>query len=167
MSEKWRPIPGWDEFYEVSGLGRVRTIERRAWCPRGAGFWRTVPAKVLKPLPARGYYRVALCRDGRREWRLVHHLVLLAFVGPRPDGLEACHYDDDPANNNLGNLRWDTRSANHLDRTRNGGNPNALKTHCPQGHTLADAYINPNGSRKCRPCAIARAVAYKQKRKAA
>ena len=163
MTEEWRAIPGWEGAYEVSDRGRVRSVERRTWCPRGKGFWRKVPAKILSPAVSRGYLRVTLQRSGRVESQAVHRLVLLAFVGPCPPGLEACHYDDDPANNALSNLRWDTRKANHADRTRNGGSPNALKTHCPQGHSLADAYINPNGSRKCRPCAIRRAVERKQR----
>jgi len=50
----------------------------------------------------------------------VHRLVLLAFVGAPPKGMEACHYDGDPQNNNLSNLRWDTAKENWVDRKRHG-----------------------------------------------
>lgn len=50
----------------------------------------------------------------------VHRLVLLAFVGPCPDGLQACHNDGDRENNRPDNLRWDTPSSNYADRDRHG-----------------------------------------------
>jgi hypothetical protein len=82
-------------------------------------------------------------------------LVLEAFVGPCPDGLEACHWDDDPTNNRLSNLRWDTSIANKRDMARNGGgNQNAHKTHCIRGHeyTPANTYRKRGGGRECRVC---------------
>jgi hypothetical protein len=51
---------------------------------------------------------------------LVHRLVLSAFAGPCPEGMEACHYNGNPADNRLCNLRWDTRKANHADKVRHG-----------------------------------------------
>ncbi len=63
----------------------------------------------LKNPMARGY-----CR------RYVHRLVLEAFVGPCPPGMQCCHYDGDKSNNAATNLRWDTRRANMLDLTRHG-----------------------------------------------
>jgi hypothetical protein len=64
-----------------------------------------------------GHLRVALGHSARRY---VHHLVLEAFVGPCPDGLEGCHEDGDPTNNHHTNLRWGTRKSNMEDRTRHG-----------------------------------------------
>lgn len=57
---------------------------------------------------------------GRKNNALVHHLVLKAFVGPQPLGLECCHRDGDPANNEDTNLRWDTRQSNVHDMWRHG-----------------------------------------------
>jgi hypothetical protein len=51
---------------------------------------------------------------------MVHVLVLEAFVGPRPEGMEGCHGDGNPANNNVQNLRWDTPQNNWKDRKRHG-----------------------------------------------
>ncbi len=78
----------------------------------------------LKALPdGDGYLRVNLFVDGKRQPRKVHHLVLEAFVGSRPAGLEGRHDDGNPANGTLGNLRWDTPSANQRDRRRHGTSP--------------------------------------------
>ena len=104
MTEEWRPVPGYPR-YEVSSLGRVR----------GRNGLKT-PTKEKS-----GYWRVGLCRGGHRLSFLVHRLVLAAFVGPCPAGLESCHEDDDPNNNRLSNLRWDTPRANAADRDTNGG----------------------------------------------
>jgi hypothetical protein len=74
---------------------------------------------VLKPAPKpSGHLSVVLGRDGGT--RDVHRIVLDAFVGPRPDGMECRHLDDDPTNNALSNLVWGTRSENQLDAVRNG-----------------------------------------------
>lgn len=60
---------------------------------------------------------VTLCKEGKVYGpRAVHLYVLETFVGPRPEGMQACHGDGDPANNRLSNLRWDTCSNNNLDK---------------------------------------------------
>ena len=81
-------------------------------------------------------------------------LVLEAFVGPRPDGHECCHYDDDPMNNHLSNLRWDTRSANSFDAIRNGRHSTASKTRCKRQHDLTpdNVWVSKDGRRFCRAC---------------
>jgi hypothetical protein len=56
--------------------------------------------------------------DRRKLW--VHHAVLLAHVGPRPDGQECRHLDDNPRHNHAANLAWGTRAENMRDRARNG-----------------------------------------------
>lgn len=64
---------------------------------------------------------VQLCRDGRHIRRFVHRIVLEAFVGPCPPGMECCHFPDrDTTNNALANLRWDTRKANCSDKVKHG-----------------------------------------------
>jgi NUMOD4 motif/HNH endonuclease len=114
--ERWLPIRGW-ERYEVSDLGRVRSL-RHKWGPR------LVPL-VLKPkFAARdGYPRVTLyCGSPRTPvTRLVHHLVLQAFAGPCPDGMEARHGPGGRQDARLVNLCWGTHSDNvGADRVRDG-----------------------------------------------
>lgn len=77
--------------------------------------------KTLVPMPdGDGYLSVGLFRHGKCARRKVHLLVLEAFVGPRPDGMEGCHGDGDVSNCWLENLRWDTKEANQADRLRHG-----------------------------------------------
>lgn len=117
MTEQWRDVAEWEGKYEVSNLGRIRSLDRVVkgrWGPtRYAG-------RTLKPGWGSGYALVTLAETGRgrREQRYVHDMVLRAFVGPKPLGLEVCHNDGNAGNNRRDNLRYDTRSANGLDRSR-------------------------------------------------
>lgn len=63
---------------------------------------------------------VNLRRDGKPRPFAVHALVLEAFVGPRPEGMECRHLDGDPTNNALANLAWGTRAENIADKRRHG-----------------------------------------------
>lgn len=116
LDEQWRPIAELDGMYEVSDLGRVRRIDRLD----NAG--RHLPGRLLAQHLAGGYLAVRVFPE-RRDFmvrRLVHRLVLEAFVGPCPAGMEGCHNDGDVNNNRLSNLRWDTRGANAEDRRMHG-----------------------------------------------
>lgn len=81
--------------------------------------WIFVPP-ILHTAWCKGYPSVTLTENTRRAHTKVHTLVLTAFVGPRPDGMEACHLDGTRTNNNLSNLRWDTRKGNARDSIRHG-----------------------------------------------
>jgi len=123
MPERWRAIPDFPG-YEVSDHGRVRSYLKNRKLQGGpTGFEWIVckkPQRILKQ-NMRGQYPYVVLRDGPRNWTVkVHTLVLIAFVGPRPDGLMCCHNDGDPTNNHLDNLRWDTGSANMQDMIRHG-----------------------------------------------
>jgi len=126
--EAWKDVPGYVGLYQVSNEGRVRSLVRLLPSAVEAGERRE--KKVLKLLPNRqGRLRVFLSRNGEQEWHQVHRLVLEAFVGPCPEGLEACHFPDrNPENNRLENLRWDTREANRDDQRKHGtiGKPQKL-----------------------------------------
>ncbi len=64
--------------------------------------------------------RVNLYRGGKMVKLYVHHVIIRAFLGNRPDGKECCHNDGNPANNRLDNLRWDTRESNMADKVLHG-----------------------------------------------
>ena len=168
MSETWRAVVGWEGLYSVSDMGRVRSEARTVWVNRGAGHPSQRGARILKPAISRGYQRVVLQLDGQTQNVAVHRLVLSTFVGPCPPGMEACHANDVRDDNRLSNLRWDTKAANCADRTRNGGSPNARKTHRPKGHPYSpENTYQDGGSRKCRTCRIRQAVALKQRKRQA
>lgn len=137
--ERWLPVVGYEGLYEVSDHGRVRSLDRFIPSPRGKSGKRRHKGRILAATvsPATGYRTVTLAdaAGGRKlYYALVHRLVLEAFVGPCPDGMECCHKDLDRSNEALSNLRWDTRSANTLDAVNHKTNANARRTHCPRGH---------------------------------
>lgn len=66
------------------------------------------------------YYRIGLSHGKVKRMFMVHRLVLEAFVGPCPEGMEACHWDNNGLNCKLSNLRWDTPVNNQRDRIRHG-----------------------------------------------
>lgn len=112
---------------------------------------------------------INLSRDGKARRFAVHRLVLDAFVGPCPEGLQACHGNNVKHDNRLANLRWDTHSENVYDQVRDGVHNQARKTHCPQGHAydMRNTYVGKNGGRSCRLCARDRARAAKAAKRAA
>lgn len=116
MQEIWKDIPGYVGFYEVSTLGQVRSKDRIVMHRRnGPTLYR---GRTLKAHRVEGgYFHVGLCAPGAKPKSYnVHTLVLTTHVGPCPPNYEACHGAAGPTVNRLDNLRWDTRSANHLDR---------------------------------------------------
>lgn len=159
--ETWLPVVGWEGLYEVSDLGRVRSIARTC-----SGRWgiRRVPERILKPSPNNhDVLSVGLYSDGKRTTQAVCRLVLEAFAGECPLGYDCCHWNDDRSDNRLSNLRWDTRAANQGDAVRNGRNSRANQTHCVHGHEFDsdNTYIAIRHSgrtrRICRACARIRA----------
>jgi hypothetical protein len=115
----WMPIPGF-RGYEISDGGDARSFW--SWRPGDSPVAVLVSEPhYLKPdLDNRGRKRFTLRRNGRSLKRLAHRLVLEAFVGPCPAGMEGCHENGDATDNSRTNLRWDTHSANLLDRRRHG-----------------------------------------------
>ncbi len=115
IGEEWRNVVGLEGLFEVSNKGRVRSVSRFVERSRGKPFW--LEGRIRKPLVHQN--RAYLCYRGKN--RAVHHLVLEAFVGPKPDGMECCHFPDrNPLNNCLENLRWDTSKANSDDMRIHG-----------------------------------------------
>jgi len=100
--EEWKPVVGYEGFYEVSDMGRVRSLPRK-WAKGG----------ILKPAPDEwGYSTVGLCKNGKRKTNRIHILVMQTFKGECPEGCEVDHIDGNPSNNCLENLRYVTHKEN-------------------------------------------------------
>ena len=105
MAESWRDIPGYEGKYQVSNLGRVKSL------PGGRR-----KGSVLSPgRSSTGYRTVVLWSAGRGKSWQVQSLVLAAFVGPQPEGSYIRHLDDDKTNNRLCNLCYGTPTQNYQD----------------------------------------------------
>jgi hypothetical protein len=103
----------WFPGYRAGSDGTIWSNCRREHL--GESGWRK-----LKLSPLREYLRVGLTRDGKIYTRTVHSLVMQAFLGRRPEGFDVCHYDGNPHNNSLSNLRWGTDLDNAMDKRRHG-----------------------------------------------
>jgi hypothetical protein len=115
MIERWIPILGFEGCYEVSSLGRVRSLGR----VNGTGYFRK--GAVLKIFfGPDGYGRLVLMQNGIRRSVAVHEIVLEAFFGPRPNGMVTRHLDGDRSNNVPSNLLWGTHAENEADKIRHG-----------------------------------------------
>ncbi len=141
-SGPWEWIPVWPDYmasYHGDVWSRARATTRGGLLRQNADD--------------EGRMYVNLTRDGEQKVRRVHQLVMEAFVGPCPPGLEVRHLDGDPANNCLENLKYGTHEENMQDMVRHG-RTNSAKTHCPQGHeyTEENTYVNARGGRECRQC---------------
>lgn len=164
QAEQWRPIPGYEGYYEVSSQGRVRSVDRVTELP--CGQIRRYKGRILKlGTHPKGHKTVSLYKGDKRRCTYVHTLVLETFIGPRPQGAESLHYDDNPANNHVENLRWGTRQENVSDMLRNGKHYQANQTHCKHGHEFTPENTMKNGptGRGCRTCNKARSRAWQRK----
>lgn len=122
--ECWKAIPGYEGHYEVSDLGRVRSLGGvRAQNNRyGTTTHRKFQPRILKQRALTGgYLYVRLCvNQDRRQFR-VNRLVMLSFDSiPNPEKMEANHLNSDRQDNRLVNLQWNTRSQNQLHAHREG-----------------------------------------------
>ena len=113
MYEEWRPVIGYEKYYIVSNYGKVKRIAGRSHV-----------GKILKPhINEKGYSRLILCVDGKCKGASPHVLVAEAFIGKRPTAAhEVAHFDGNPKNNFVGNIRWATRKENATDRIIHGTN---------------------------------------------
>lgn len=151
-NEHWRGVPGFEGAYEVSDQGRVRSITRGIVTK--AGVRKVSKGKVLKFwVGSSGYFQVYL---GRGNPKMVHHLVLTAFHGPRPEGKEGRHGNGKCLDNRAVNLSWSTHQENELDKQAHGTNWQRNKTHCPNNHPLREPNLVvprlKRGFRLCKAC---------------
>lgn len=160
ICENWLPVTGFEDFYEVSNLGRVRSLDRIVRRgPDGSGY-TVSPGRIRKlALNTNGYPCVPLSVDGRQHMKQVHRLVAEAFLGNPGNGMEVCHIDGDRTNAALDNLRWDTRSGNHLDMRLHGTHHYGKRDQCSRGHdytpentVIYDRHHRGGRSRICKTC---------------
>lgn len=125
MAKRWAAVVGYEGIYEVSRDGKVRSLDREM--ERGSKWGGIVvhrfKGRTLRGWKMNGDYRyVGLrSRDGKSMKTIgVHCLVLEAFVGPCPKGMECRHLDGNPSNNRLNNLAWGTPKENMADRKLHG-----------------------------------------------
>jgi hypothetical protein len=116
--ERWLPVVGYEGLYEVSDRGQVRSLDRDVTTRAGV---RRYKGRILRMAPVNGYPCVALSLVGKQDTRPVHHLVMEAFAGPRPEGQDIRHLNDIKTDCRWPeNLAYGTRKENFADRVVNG-----------------------------------------------
>ena len=96
MKTIWKPVPDYEDLYEISNDGQIRSINKRY---KNKG-------NLKQCVGSRGYLIVTLCRKGSQKTVNVHRLVAKVFI-PNPDNLPCVnHKDEDKTNNNVNNLEW-------------------------------------------------------------
>ncbi|MEE9574062.1 MAG: NUMOD4 domain-containing protein [Candidatus Neomarinimicrobiota bacterium] len=113
MKEVWKDIPNFEGVYQASTHGRIKRV---------ANGPSTHNNRLLKPTRHHsGYMEVSLCKDGKQYKSLrIHMLILITFVGERPNKQECRHLDGNRQNNMLSNLTWGTHKENMQDRIKHG-----------------------------------------------
>jgi len=119
-NERWLPVPEYEGYYEVSSEGRFRSLDRTVTFADGRR--RFFAGRPLKLKTSAYGYPLALLSAGmdRKKWVGAHIVVAAAFLGPRPEGMQVCHDDNDRSNPRLSNLRYDTPAGNAFDKIRHG-----------------------------------------------
>lgn len=107
MQEMWKSVSGYEGLYEVSDLGRVRSLKRA-----------TTGGVVLKQTMKRGYMHVCLSKENKPSTKSVHRLVAEAFIDNPMGKPVVNHMDGDKTNNAVSNLEWATYPENELHSIR-------------------------------------------------
>lgn len=112
--EVWKDVKGYEGYYQISDLGRVKSLERTSVFERnGKKVYRKHKEKILKASKdGRGYPKVDLFKDGKGTGISVHRLVALSFITNPKRLPQINHKDENKANNKATNLEWCTANYN-------------------------------------------------------
>lgn len=124
MEEIWKWIDGYKNMYQVSNLGRIRSVDRDVYCEVSPNKLQHIFGKVLKQgLNHKGYPIVYLSKDGKQKTITVHRLVAKAFIKNPLNLPQVNHKDGCKTNNQVDNLEWCDNSYNQKHAWKNGLQP--------------------------------------------
>lgn len=98
MQEIWKDIEGYEGYYQVSNLGRIKSIDRNVK-RKGGKLWFK-EGTILNNKKIKGYYTVNLCKDGTNKFCTIHRIVAETFL-PNPDNLPCVNHKDENKQNNV------------------------------------------------------------------
>lgn len=118
FKEYWKDIPGFENRYQASNLGRIKSLSKTY--KTGRGYYRTVPDRIMKcnKLTPKGYMRV---RIDKITYQL-HRLIAITFLGaplPNSDRIQVNHINGDKTDNRVENLEWVTNQENRDHAVKN------------------------------------------------
>lgn len=117
MEEEWRPINGFEGFYEISSFGRIKSLSRNVKDTRAKNKIRRIKCKILKSRDHNsGYISTHLKRDGLIKDFLVHRIVAETYI-PNPNSLKQVnHKNGNKKDNRVDNLEWISNRDNVIHR---------------------------------------------------
>jgi len=125
MKEIWKDVKNYEGLYQVSNLGRIKSLERYVNHLNGA---RIVHEKILKPvIDNTGYYVVSLWKNNKHSRPHIHRLVAQTFIPTIKNKPHINHIDGNKLNNFINNLEWCTPKENVVHAYRTGLNENNRK----------------------------------------
>lgn len=128
MNEYWKDIPGYENIYQASSFGRIRTKEGKTTFTKRHGI-RHWNQRVLKQKSDKqGYKRVELWKNGEHKTRTVHQLVALTFLDNPSRKPLINHKDCNPSNNSIDNIEWATYRENLIHAYENKLNQEPITT---------------------------------------
>ena len=138
LNEIWKPVKGYEEHYEVSNMGNVRSVDRYVMNGNRCCLLKGNPKKAYPN--SNGYLRAMLYKNGQRKLHLVHRLVANAFI-PNPNNLPCIdHINTLRDDNRVANLRWCTRK-------ENANNPLTIEHFTCQKTNKSVYYIDEQGKK--------------------
>lgn len=144
MEEVWKPVLNYEDLYEISNLGRIKTLARDVYYPGDKNrkpFIRRNKEKIMKQTyygTPRKYLAVKLTKNQNPKNFLVHRLVAETFIGAIPEDMEVNHKDEIKTNNNVENLEIVTCKEN-IQKARNN---NKIKPHRRCKYKLTNVETN-------------------------
>lgn len=140
VEENWLAIPGYEDLYEVSDQGRIRSKNREVW--NGKAFYVKKGRVLRKSKTTTGYWKVELYKDGKKKSLKVHRLVATSFIDNPLSKPNINHIDGNPLNNHVSNLEWCTQLENVIHGYETGLNPSNF--HKNKDKILNEYISNPN-----------------------
>lgn len=157
MCELWFPLEGY-EGYEVSTLGRLRSLDRYVDHKDGTQSFRA--GVIRKPFVNQGYNVYWI----KGKVRKASQLVCITFFGPRGKGVVVRHLNGDSLDDRVDNLSYGSQKQNIGDMLAQGTQVNQRKTHCPQGHEYSGDNLwrdSHSRGRVCRTCKLEKTKEYR------
>ncbi len=106
-NEEWRPVLEYEGFYEVSSLGRIRSLDRFVTSRDDRN--KPVEGRIMKQtVDADGYMKISISKNGAKFYTGIHRLMAFAFLDGYEEGFVVDHIDGSKTNNVLSNLEWVT-----------------------------------------------------------
>ena len=158
MEEKWIPVFGYEDYYLISNLGNVKSIDRKI-------NNRTYESHILKFKDIRGYKNVGLSKNGKVMTKQVHRLSMLSFHYIENHKIfQVNHIDGHKDNNNIENLEWVTPSENQKHsyllglQKQDGENNNASKLSWDNVYDIRNKYKDMSETKVAKIFGVSRSL---------